>query len=97
MDTHKVFHAADEHFGVMKEFLHSPQSHRLDLSGVEGDLSTDGRELLRQFLRAHSTARNGGDVGPRVVGTDGIVRTHKRLRPRTRITLFGPIVIRRVG
>lgn len=97
MDTHNIFHAADEHFGVMQEFLHSPQSQRLDLSGVEEYLSTDGRELLRQLLRAHITARNGGDVGPRVVGTDGMVRTHKRLRPRTLITLFGPIVIRRVG
>jgi hypothetical protein len=78
MDTHDVFHAADEQFDAMKEFLHSPQSQRLDLSGVEGYLSADGRELLRQLLLAHVTARNGGDVGPCVMGTDGIVRTHKR-------------------
>lgn len=88
MDTQHDFSAAEAHFDAMKNFLHHPEAHQLDLSGLEQRLSTDGRELLRQLLCAHITARGGGDIGAGVVGMDGVKRTHKRLRPRTIITLF---------
>ena len=81
----------------MKEFLHCSAAHQLDLSALEHRLFTDGRELLRQLLCAHITARGGGDIGASVVGRDGVRRTHKRLRPRTILTLFGPISIQRLA
>jgi hypothetical protein len=97
MDTHNHFSVAEAHFDAMKGFLQRPEAHQLDLSGLEQRLSTDGRELLRQLLLAHITSRGGGDIGSSVVGADGIRRTHKRLRPRTILTLFGPIRIHRVA
>jgi hypothetical protein len=45
METPNYFSAAEETFEDMKEFLQSPASHRLDLSGLEDRLSRDGREL----------------------------------------------------
>ena len=97
MDTHHDFSAAEAHFAAMKEFLQRSEAHHLDLSGLEQRLSTDGRELLRQLLLAHITARGGGDIGDSVVGADGVKRTHKRLKPRTILTLFGSITFQRLG
>jgi len=97
METHDYFHAAEEQFREMKGFLQSSLSQRLDLSGLEDRLSTDGRELLRQLLLAHIAERQGGDIGPCVVGADGIPRRHKRLRTRSIMTVFGPIPLQRVG
>jgi hypothetical protein len=97
METPNYFSAAEETFEDMKEFLQSPASRRLDLSGLEDRLSRDGRELLRQLLLAHLADRGVGDIGHSVVGADGITRTHKRERPRTITTLFGKIAIQRMA
>jgi hypothetical protein len=97
MDTLNDFSAAEAQFEAIRGFLQSPMAHQLDLSGLERRLSTDGRELLRQLLRAHIMARGGGDIGASVVGADGVRRTHKRPKPRTIVTLFGPISIPRLA
>jgi hypothetical protein len=96
METQNYFSAAEETFGTMKEFLQSAASQQLDLSGLEERLSSDGRELLRHLLLAHLAERGVGDIGDSVLGSDGILRTHKRLRIRTINTLFGPIPIQRL-
>ena len=97
METHNYFRAAEEQFDAMKGFLQSSLSQKLDLSGLEDRPSNDGRELLRQLLLAHIAERHGGDMGPCVVGADGSPRTHKRLRTRSIMTLFGSIPIQRVA
>ena len=97
MDTQHDFSAAEAQFDAMKEFLQRSEAHHLDLSGLEQRLFTDGREWLRHLLCAHITARGGGDIGGSVVGMDGVRRTHKRLRPRTILTVFGPITIHRLA
>jgi hypothetical protein len=97
METQNYFSAAEEKFGDMKEFLQSPASQQLDLSGLEDRLSTDGRELLRHLLLAHLAERGVGDIGDSVLGSDGILSTHKRLRIRTMNTLFGLIPIQRLA
>ncbi len=97
METLNDFSAAEAHFDAMKQFLQRPEAHRLDLSGLEHHLATEGRELLRQLLQAHIAARGGGDIGTSMVGADGVRRSHKRLRPRTILTLFGPITIQRMA
>lgn len=97
MDIQHDFSSAEAYFDAMKHFLRCPATHQLDLSSLEHRLFTDGRELLRLLLSAHIMARGGGDVGASVVGMDGIQRTHKRPRPRTILTLFGPITIHRLA
>ena len=97
METSNDFSAVEAHFDAMKQFLRGPEAHRLDLSGLEQHLVTEGRELLRQLLLAHITARGGGDIGASVVGADGVRRSHRRPRPRTMLTVFGPITIHRLA
>jgi hypothetical protein len=97
METSNDFSAAEAHFDAMKQFLRGPEAHRLDLSGLEQHLATEGRELLRQLLLAHITARGGGDIGASVVGADGVRRSHRRSRPRTILTVFGPMTIHRLA
>jgi hypothetical protein len=97
METLNDFSAAEAHFDAMKQFLQRPEAHRLDLSGLEHHLAPEGRELLRQLLLAHITARGGGDIGASVVGADGVRRSHRRPRPRTILTLFGPLTIHRLA
>ncbi|MCP4284227.1 MAG: ISKra4 family transposase [Gammaproteobacteria bacterium] len=93
----QYFSAAEEKFGEMRNFLQSSASQRLELSGLEEYLVKEGRELFRQLLAAHIAERGVGDLGASVVGADGVARTYKRRRNRTITTLFGAIVIRRLG
>jgi len=91
------FSEAEEQFSKMRNFLQGDTAKHRDLSGIEGFLFADGRTLLRHLLQAHLAERGVGDIGASVQGTDGVTRTHKRLRSKTLKTLFGSIEIQRVG
>lgn len=97
MKTQHSFSTAEEKFYVMTDFLASEHSKALDLSGIEEYLFQEGRTLLRHLLCAHLAERGVGDIGPSVVGSDGIKRTHKRPLKRTIKTLFGPLEIIRLA
>lgn len=81
----------------MTDFLKDKQSHNLELSELENYINQDGRELLRRLLIGHLEERGVGDIGLFVIGTDGIKRTHKRVRTRVIKTIFGDIKIKRLG
>ena len=66
-------------------------------SGIENILTTDIRELGRNLFQEHINLRNHGDVGDSIVGSDNVVRTHKRSSKRTLISLFGEVTIDRLG
>jgi hypothetical protein len=66
-------------------------------STVENIITSDGRELLRRLFEEHIGLRNIGDVGDGIIGADGIMRTHKKVRKRFLICVFGKIVIERLG
>jgi len=91
------FQFAEEKFCEMTDFLRDKQSRHLELSDLENYLSQDGRELLRRMLIEHFSARGVGDIGLNVIGTDGIDRTHKRIRTWTIKTILGDIEIKRLG
>jgi hypothetical protein len=97
MNTSHDFSEVEEQFVKMTNFLQSPAAKRLDLSGVEAFLAQDGRTLLRHLLIAHVANRGVGDIGEKVIGSDGIIRPHKRLRTKTVKTLFGSIPITRLA
>lgn len=97
METQYSFTESEQKFHEMTTFLQSNEAKGLDLSRLEGFLFQEGRDLFRRLLRAHLSERGPGDIGESVVGADGIDRSHKRLRNRTIITVFGPIVIQRIG
>jgi hypothetical protein len=97
METQDFFTQSEQKFHEMTTFLQSAEAKVLDLSGLEGFLVQEGRALCRRLLSAHLSERGPGDIGASVVGADGIHRTHKRLRQRTIMTLFGPLTIKRLG
>lgn len=97
MILNDCFESAEEKFFEMTDFLKDRESQNLDLSALENFLQREGRELSRRLLTAHLKDRGVGDVGPGVVGADGIRRSHKRIGIRKLKTLFGEIKIRRVG
>jgi len=91
------FKLSEEKFCEMTDYLRNSSSHRLKLSELEIYAKLNGSELLRRLLIGHLNERGVGDVGPSVIGNDGVNRTHKRIRARTIKTLFGKIEILRVG
>ena len=66
-------------------------------SGVENILHTDGREVLRRLFEDHCKIRDIGDVGPKIAGADGVIRSHKRVQKRRLVTLYGVVTIERLG
>jgi len=81
----------------MTDFLTSQNANHLNLSEVEEYLQTDGRQLLRNLLVGYLEERGVGNVGSSVTGTNGIKRTHKRLRTRKIKTLFGEVAVTRIA
>jgi len=81
----------------MIDYLIDFHSHNLDLNELENYLNPNGRELIRRLLIGHLNSRGLGNVGPVVVGSDGLNRSHKRTRSRIIKTLFGDIEIKRIG
>ncbi len=91
------FHTAEEKFCEMTDFLKDKQSHNLELSDLESYINQDGRELMRRLLISHLNERGAGDIGVSVLGSDGINRTHKKIKTRTIKTIFGDVEIKRLG
>jgi hypothetical protein len=88
-------------FWDLERWLLSVSAMRLALSGVESEAELRGRELLRLQLQAHLDRRGTGDCGAalHVEWDDGQCAryTHKRLRTRSIVTLFGRVSITRMG
>ena len=94
--TEEAFDAAREKFEEIVDQLCSPQALEMAHGELETLISTEGMELLRQLLQGHLDFRGTGDVGASVTGTDGVVRTHRRLGSRRLMSVFGPVGITRM-
>jgi hypothetical protein len=95
MERQNPFHVAEKKFSEMIDFLQRDESRMLHLSGIEGYLLHDGRDLLRHMLEAHLADRGDGDIGMSVMGADGITRKRNRLRTIRIKTMFGKVNITR--
>jgi len=82
MINKNCFTFAENKFLQMIDFLKSNEANSLNLSEAEEYLQEDGRELLRELLVGYLEKRGVGDIGQSVTGSDGIKRTHKRLRTK---------------
>ena len=76
------FYEARMEFEDLIEQLLSPAAAELTHSQAEALLERRGREVLRQLLQGWLEVRGAGDVGPALVGRDGVLRTHRRLHNR---------------
>jgi hypothetical protein len=69
----------------------------MDFSDLEKMIEKDGREVLRLLLEAHVRSRGLGDVGPAVEGSNGAIRTHRRVGERQIKSIFGTIEFERLS
>ena len=66
-------------------------------SQAEDFIEGRGREVLRQLLQGWLDSRGAGDIGPALVGQDGVQRTQRRLHSRALESLFGTGQVERLG
>jgi len=95
--TFKYFESASEKFLELTQRLRSSETMGMRHSELENLITVDGRELLRRMFEEHLRLRGEGDVGTPVIGADGVVRSHKRLRKRVLTTVFGDVAVERIG
>ena len=94
---------AHREFDELEKWLYCAEAHSLALRDVEIQEQRRGRELLRLLLQAHVDNRGDGNVAEaiRVYGpdspVDGLLYTHRRKHTRRLISVFGQILIRRIG
>ena len=91
------FYEAHMEFEDLIEQLLSPTAAGLTHSQAEDLIEWRGREVLRQLLQGWLESRGTGDVGPALVGRDGVRRTQRRLHSRKIESLFGTVQIERLG
>lgn len=90
------FISTTEKYLELTEYLQSSKTNKT-ISELENLLSCEGRELMRRLLEEHLKMRGPGDIWKSIIGSDGIKRSYKQLRPRRLITVFGKIIIKRMG
>jgi hypothetical protein len=91
----KPFAMSAEKFLAFTQKLQSPATEGMQLSSLESLVATDGRELLRTLLEEKVQLTGIGDLGPSLVGSDGVERTHRRTRSMNLKTIFGEILVDR--
>lgn len=91
------FESAEQQFLKLTKHLSSPDTIGMRHSALENLITVEGRELLRRLFEEHIKLRGHCAAGASITGSDGIIRTHKRLRKRTLISVFGEVEIERIG
>ena len=91
------YKASDVTYAPLTERLQGSEARSMTHGQVEALIHHDGMEILRQLLQGHITLRGLGDVGPAVVGSDGVRRTHKDVSVRRLESIFGEVTVTRLG
>jgi len=91
------FEGAQTALHALTRQLRSPETLAMTHAEVEALIEHNGREVLRQLLQGYIDLRGLGDVGAAVVGADGKRRTHKHLSSRRLESIFGEVVVTRLG
>jgi hypothetical protein len=90
---------AYDQFARLVGKLNAPDSQQLTHGEVEALIHCEGMELLRRMIQGHLDQRSAEEpLRERVVGEDGIARTHRRAGCERRLeTRFGEVTVRRWG
>ncbi len=88
-------------FADLKSWMLSATTGALPMHEVETETASRIRELARLLLQEHVDARGEGEVGARidleVEGEAVVTLSHRRVRERQYVSLFGPITIARLS
>jgi len=94
---------ARHQFSSLESWIQSDSTMAMGLHEVERGEEQRGRELSRLLLQAHMDCRGDGDAGPAVrvcrpdCSAGGELYTHRRMHARTILSIFGKVVVRRIG
>jgi hypothetical protein len=91
------FDGAERALGALTERLQGAEARAMTHGQVEALIQHDGLEILRQLLQGHIDLRGLGDVGPSVVGSDGVERRHRDVSTRRLESVFGQVSVTRLG
>ena len=92
------FSAAREQFEKLMGELRSESTRTLEHGDVESLIAREGNELLRRLMQGHLDQRAEAEEPlDKVVGADGHERRHCRARSRDLLTVFGEVIVRRLG
>ena len=91
------FTEARELFEEMVVWLSSDNVCGLEHAELEKNLLVNGNELLRRFLQSYLDKRQEDEIEEGCLGSDGVKRTHKRSSSRKLTTIFGTVVVNRIG
>lgn len=90
-----------EAFSELERWLYSQSSSCKGLQEVEVEEERRGREVLRMMMQTHISCRGDGYMGavlmvPADPSNESITYSHKRLRIRRLITIFGEVSVTRM-
>lgn len=93
----QFFVEAEMKFEELIKHLGSSEAMDLTHGQAEEHIAEQGNEILRRLLQGWLKAQGSGDVGPRLVGTDGVEREEKRNRERKLESVFGEVEVKRLS
>ena len=88
---------ADAAYSDLKGYLCSEEAAGMRHSDLEREIEVQLRELARRLLQEHLDGRGPGEALDEVVGRDGVERAEARLQTRELQTVFGAVVVERLG
>ena len=106
MTAYPITATAIEHYAdAVAQFDHllgrlaHEATQRVTHGELEAMVQTEGNELLRRMIQGHFGQRSAQEpIHKRVVGEDGIPRTHRREGCQRRLeTRFGEVIVTRRG
>ena len=95
MEQH--FTPARQLFEEIVSWLNSDLVCGSEHSQLENKLFINGNELLRRLLQGYLDRRREDEIEGECLGSDGEKRTHKRQQSRKLSTIFGEVVVSRIG
>lgn len=88
---------ADAAYSDLKGYLGAEEVARMSHSDLEREIEAQVRELARRLLQEHLDGRGPGKAIEKVIDTDGVERAGARLQRRELETVFGRVVVERLG
>jgi hypothetical protein len=95
--TSEFFTQARSLFEEMVDWLGSDMACGLEHEELEKNLFANGNELLRRLLQGYLDLRSDDEIEGDCHGSDGETRTHKRKQERKLTTIFGTVIVCRIG
>jgi hypothetical protein len=95
--SQQPFEMAEQLVAEVIDGLQSKKAMNMSHSDIEDDIANNMLEVARLLFQGHLEARGDGKMGPSIEGSDGEIRTHKRMGEKTLKSIFGEVIEKRIG